>query len=138
MTTRDNWTETLTPAEAAELARRIEAAIVAQSPETQHVMAQTMRLGKAIGYIWSDDGAKVLVTFGGNPLVDVLRSDLTAATRHDVNCPPTLDRRPARSYDSGSLEQPRPEGRTRSTPLPRQRRLQGARRQSRHGGHQAP
>jgi hypothetical protein len=85
VTTRDNWTETLTPAEAAELARRIEAAIVAQSPETQHVMAQTMRLGKAIGYIWSDDGAKVLVTFGGNPLVDVLRSDLTAATRHDVN-----------------------------------------------------
>jgi hypothetical protein len=49
-------------------------------------MAEAIRSGaKAVGYIWSEAGDVVTVTFGGVPLREVRRSDLSAPRHPAVN-----------------------------------------------------
>jgi len=77
---------TLTLAEAEELTLRIWEAIERQPPEWQERMREAIRSGvKPVAVAAPEDGAKLLVNFGGIPLLEVRRSDLTAATRHDTN-----------------------------------------------------
>ena len=81
-----NWTETLSRDEADELARLIDAAILAQPPEWQEAMSEAIRSGaKVVGYIWSEAGDVVTVTFDGVPLREVRRSDLSAPRHPAVN-----------------------------------------------------
>jgi len=69
---------TLTIAQAEELSVRIWEAIEAQSPEWQETMREAIRSGAKPVSVTALDDDRLLVTFGGVPLLDLSRADLAA------------------------------------------------------------
>ena len=68
----------LTLAETEELTLRIWEAIETQSPEWQETMREAIRSGAKPVSVTALDDDRLLVTFGGVPLLDLSRADLAA------------------------------------------------------------